>query len=249
MPLSSLQSRRSMLLSSGRSGTNYFLTVYATLFPEDITLREIFRREGDSIPALRENFGLSEEDAISLAQTNKSLLWERVFNCPTQQPTRGIIAKIFYNHANESDSVWNLIKEHCRIIHLIRRNQFDVFVSLQMALKTGRWHNFGNHSAPPDVSITIDRTELEEFINKKRRYIEWARDVFSSSPCYTELFYEDLALSPQACSKAICEIYGIRPPESITIRQKRQKVVPNFEIVTNYDEVSDLDANIQEISA
>jgi hypothetical protein len=230
-----------MLLSSARSGTNYFLSMYSHLFPQDITLKEIFREEGDSFRRLEEEFDLSRESALQLARDNKAQLWRMVFESPHKR-NRGIIAKIFYTHALHDDRIWDLIRRHCRVIHLIRKNQFDVFVSREIALKTGKWQHTGEDDSTMQVSITIDRNKLEEFIEGKKTDIEWARRMFGQQPDYHEVFYEDISNDPMTCAKEICAIFGKPPPKTAIIRQRRQKTLPNRQIVINYDDVSDLDA-------
>lgn len=236
--------RSSLLVSSGRSGTNYFLSVYSQVFPNDIVVKEIFRREGDSFSLLEKHLGLEKDDIMELVKFDKVGLWNDLIGKARVENT-GAIAKIFYQHALIDDPIWSHIKDETRVIHLIRRSQFDVYVSLQVALKSGKWQDFGREDGNKGVtSVFIDRSNLESFLMTKKRRIEWAREYFSTKTNYDEIFYEDIEESPLKCARAICSIYGETAPDSVSTSQRKQKTLPNEEIVTNYSEVADLDVEM-----
>ena len=232
-----------ILLSTARSGTNYFLAVYQKCFPEDFVVREIFRPAGDSFQELQELLGINEDEAVRLANEEPSKLWKGV-KAATQAENRSAIAKIFYYHQHPSRLIWSQIRDDDLVIHLIRRNPFDAYVSLKIATATNKWLDYGKDSGKSDnFSLRLDRDEVINYIQEQHDSIEEKR-LFFRGANYREVFYEDVMGSPDACAAALCEIMGVEPPEkTIKVFIKKQKTKANSEIVLNYDVVNDLDKN------
>ncbi len=229
-----------ILLSSARSGTNFFLSVYAKCFPKDFVVKEIFRRAGDNIDALARRLEMSADQVVALKEADPLELWMQV-KARCAQDDIGTVAKFFYYHAPEETRLREHFRAHDRIVHLIRRNTFDVFLSERMARETGRWQEFKKTKAPQVDPVELDVAELEAFRQRQIDYVTQAREFFSGGN-YTEIFYEDIAASPALCAARIEEIYG--PLQSAAPQQiglVRQKKKTNRELVANYDAVSHLD--------
>lgn len=92
------------------------------------------------------------------------------------------------------------------ILHLIRRNRFEQFVSTERALKGGIWHldQDGNEvrvsggkevrikpSGEP-AQITIDPVACERFMVEVEHRTEAVRNWCASVQAYREIFYEDI---------------------------------------------------------
>jgi hypothetical protein len=234
--------KANILLSSARSGTNYFMSVYKKCFPDDIVVKEIFRKGGDSLAVLEELLDLPGEQILSLQETDPLALWRQIKAQAARQQV-GAMAKIFYYHQPSDHPLWAHFRDQDRIVHLIRRNAFDVFVSYRMAQETGRWLDFGKSDKPPVNRIRLDVQELEAFLDQQRTHLQRARHTFADSD-YAEVFYEDIAASVQACAARIETIFGplqTKPPHKIGLR--KQKQTENSDLVENYDEVAHLDTN------
>ena len=231
-----------LLLSSSRSGTNFFLSVYARCFPKDFVAKEIFRPNSDSLPLLEALLGVSQEEIKALVRSDPRSLWQNIVARCNEADRRALV-KIFYYHVDHGSNLWTHFKENTKIVHLIRRNQFDAFLSQKVAQQTGRWQVFkqdGDEDAtlPP---FSIDQSELESYLERQKEYVSWARRYFEGAD-YREVFYEDVSGSPKDCATEIVRIFE-RPCElkEITIGLKKQKTVSNAELVENYDALRKFD--------
>lgn len=237
-------SKANVLLSSARSGTNYFLSVYKECFPNDFVVKEIFRRKGDSFAALEGLLQMSQEDILAFKQISTCKFWERV-EARCVQESRGCMAKIFYYHFPRDEELWNHIRTKNRVTHLIRRNAFDVFLSTKIAVETGHWQETGKNKSRSEVGpFTLDPDEISAFLDKQRDHVATARAFFAQSD-YSEVFYEDIASSIDACTAQITEIFGpfeTKPPTKVGIVKQKKK--SNRELVANYDEIAHLDVEI-----
>ena len=237
-------SKANILLSSARSGTNYFLSVYKKCFPNDFVVKEIFRRKGDSFAALEDLLKMPRDRIMALKQANTREFWRQI-EARCAEDTRGCMAKIFYYHMPQDKELWNHICTENRVVHLIRRNAFDVFLSTKIAVETGRWQEFDTNTPRPDTQqFTIDPDEVAAFLVKQRAHVASARTFFAQSD-YSEVFYEDIAVSIEVCAARIAEIFGpleAKAPSSVGIVKQKKK--SNRELVANYDEIAHLDVEI-----
>ncbi|QKK02411.1 MAG: hypothetical protein HND55_06970 [Pseudomonadota bacterium] len=237
--------RCSILISSARSGTNYFLSVYQQCFPRDLVVKEIFREQGDSLPQLKRALGLSEDRILAMVRTQPSALWRLLMQHAGRSGV-GVIAKIFYYHVAADDPLWMLFRRRARIVHLIRRNAFNIFLSREIARKTGQWQVF-RHEMPSrrgNRRVHIGRGELEAFMSLHQQRVAAVRTRYADAD-YHEVFYEDIEDSIDACARRVCAIFGSgQPPEQPKIALKKQKRERNEALVVNYDDVADLDREL-----
>ena len=233
-----------LLLSSARSGTNFFLAVYGKCYPQDFVVREIFRPKFDSLPKLVSLLKLPEEEIKRLVEQDPVGLWRQI-TARCAETERHALAKIFYIHAEPEAELWQHFRETTKIVHLIRRNQFDAFLSQKIARQTGKWQRLrGSEDSerPPKVKLWPGATK--RFLDQQQAHVDWARDTFGAAD-YTEVFYEDIAASAEVCAEAIQRIYG-RPAAAtdFDIWLRKQKTVTNAELVENYEDVQHLDCPI-----
>jgi hypothetical protein len=231
-----------ILLSSARSGTNFFLTVYAKCFPQDFVVKEIFRPAGDSFAQLEELLSFGSDQVLQLVKNDPLALWQMI-ESKTAKEGRSALAKIFYYHVDQDNPIWAYFRDNNKIVHLIRRNAFDVFVSHKVGNQTGKSQEFGKDAQPTEVApLVIDKEELMAFLDKQRTHIDQTRSFFANAD-YAEIFYEDIAVSADDCAETLCSIYGAPcPAEPISIGLRKQKSKTNEEIVANYAEVAQFDA-------
>ncbi|MEL7301273.1 MAG: hypothetical protein AAFM92_12900 [Pseudomonadota bacterium] len=235
--------KSTILLSSARSGTNFFLAVYKKCFPDDFVVKEIFRRGGDNLDALAEQLGVSREQVIDLQISDPLTLWKRIKQS-CESGKSAAVAKIFYYHDAENTALREHFRDNDRVVHLIRRNAFDVFLSERMARKTGQWQEFKRTPAHEVESIELDPEELAAFRQRQTDFVSRAREFFCTAD-YTEIFYEDIAGSPGECATTLERIYGsLKSPAPKQVGLIRQKKKSNRELVANYDAVKHLDGAI-----
>ncbi len=246
---------KTILISTERSGTNYFLNAYSKMFPGNLVLGEIFREMGDSLSDLRRILGVDKDQALEIVRKQPLETWARL--------PPGSIAKIFYNHASRNSELWNYFRKHDRVIHLIRSDHLENFISLKVAeqsdvwidrkvtlrqrlrslrksLKSGRLRSVGAQKVPVSVQpFCVDPYELESFIRKRKENVRWCRDYFATAD-YHEVWYEDIAVSANMCADAIGRIYKVKPRNLVVDTKKQSKGDPRS-LVLNYSEIVQFD--------
>lgn len=230
-----------MLVSSERSGTNYFLTCYRKVFKDDLILGEVFREKGDSLPAIADLLGIGEAEVLNMSRTEAVELWSLIEE-RAEAAGYGVAAKIFYQHKPQGHRLWEFFRDRNKVVHLVRRNQFDVLVSLEVAKATGVWQIRNKDQEPnSDIKVTIDLGAAEKFIENKRKNVEFIRSFYSDSD-YVELFYEDISSSHEVGRRKVADIYGVADLPAINqFAIKKQNLVSHELRVENYEEVRHLD--------
>jgi hypothetical protein len=107
------------------------------LFPKKLLLGEIFRNSGDSLQILQNELCLSEKEVFMLLSSDPLALWTKIQSCNCAE--NGMLAKIFNYHARPFPELWDHFSQPNRIVHLIRKNPFDIIVSHKLAHLSGQW--------------------------------------------------------------------------------------------------------------
>ena len=230
-----------ILVSTARSGTNYFLDVFSNLVSDSIAYREIFKESGGSYALLEKRLGLTKAAYLDLLGHDPLQLWCDV-QAEAAQSHKHVMAKIFYYHAGNCPELWNHFRDNNRVIHLVRRNHFQALVSREVAQLTGKWLQKKNQEAPPlPDPFELPREKALESIRKAQNNVARTRVFFEGSN-YHEVFYEDISSNVAACADTIAAIFDVDQASSkITTRLSKQKTYRNEDILTNYSELSDLD--------
>lgn len=211
------------------------------MFPKDIVFKEIFRPKSDSLKLVSAHIGKSDSEIVAMANENQLALWQAITARSEGQGKR-TLAKIFYYHTQADGPLMRHFHNRSNVIHLIRRNLFDVYVSETIAHQTGKWQSWvGEDTVRQPEPFRIERSDFDKFFEKRTEEIRFARAYFGGDSNYHEVFYEDIAGDPNHCANAIARIYGIDPAPSITINRRKQKTEANEALITNYSEVKDLD--------
>lgn len=232
-----------ILVSKARSGTNYFLDVYSNRVRNSTSFREIFRPAGDSFALIEKTIGLEKEAYLELLHDDPLQIWQKLEEVSQKTRTR-FMAKIFYDHASERQELWNYFRDRNRVIHLIRRNPFDSLVSLNVARQTGIWlHTKAAKSLSAPEPFVLSRAKMEAYIARSQDQVKTTRAFFRGAD-YSEAFYEDIGTSVQHCADTIAGIFDMKAAtEQVKTGMRKQKNYTNQSIVSNYDEIKDLDRN------
>lgn len=234
-----------ILISSQRSGTYYFLNILQQFYGrENATIfGEIFREQNDTFELLQNHFDENFDEIIKRQQGSKIEFWKSVIKKSEKKNHLTVAAKIFYYHLNFNNPLWSYFSEHPHtIVHLIRKNIFNSYVSALLAHQSGIWINDYKETKAYNYSpITIDREHAIEYIKVRINDVNYIRDRFKDSGM-TEIYYEDIGVSTKACCNIIEEITGMKPINDIKESgTRKQKLLTNKELVLNYNEVADLD--------
>lgn len=228
-----------VILSSARSGTNYFLSVLKKMVPEAVVLREVFRKGGDNLPELVELTGRSRAELATLGQDEPIALWELLRQAAGSRP---LAVKIFYYHAKPTSPIWERFSEEARIIHLVRRRILDTLVSRKLAEGTGSWMLPRNVAGPSlQPAFRLDPDEVAAFIAERKAYIQAFRHRFRNAEIH-EVCYEDIADDPRLCATEIARLTGFPLPDfPLELPIRKQNTWAIQEIVSNYYEIAAFD--------
>jgi LPS sulfotransferase NodH len=104
--------------------------------------------------------------------------------------------KMFYVHARrypKERNAWDYLiaKRDLHVIHLVRRNLLESFVSLQIARRTKEWKRWKSDTSPVSEyePFHVDPAILQGYFNEKFTYRQWARRTFRDRP-FIEIEYE-----------------------------------------------------------
>lgn len=228
-----------VVLSSSRSGTNYFLSVFAEVVPNAVVLREVFRPGGDNLPELAKLTGLSRDRLATIGQDEPTVLWDMLKHAAGARP---LAVKIFYYHAAPDSPIWAQIAKDASVVHLVRRRVLDSFISRELAEATGQWFMPSGASHPTQTpQIAINPLAADAFIKQRQTYVRNFRARFRGADIH-EIGYEDISDDPLDCAREIARLTQQSLPSVMPrLPIARQKIWSNREIVSNYDEIKALD--------
>lgn len=129
------------------------------------------------------------------------------------------------------------IKNEFLILHLIRSNRFEQYVSTERALKSGVWHVDRNGREVRVLNgqevrveptgeaqpVVVDLEACERFMTEAERRTETVRDWCRDAPLYHEMFYENVfdsegALKPEARTE-LERLFGVKITDLSTLRK------------------------------
>ena len=148
--------------------------------------------------------------------------------------------KLMYQHIKERPmSLVYLLTKRVPVVHLIRRNQLRVMISLQVVLQQlPKWGFTMDEKPPPMSPINLDTYSLIALMEEKYRRIDQVSRVLKMSRMPTvEVYYEDLLSSSEEFNR-VYEFLGLPPNKTDRASQYRQLITkPYREVLSNYEEV------------
>lgn len=228
--------RKFVMLSTGRCGT----TLLQHAFAQHSEIRmggEPFCQDPRQNPfhdIIREEFGfeLPPDQMTQEARdviTNPDYL-ERVF-----ERVDGI--SIHYWHlGGEFGPVdyYLLHRSDVAIIQLVRRNDFERYVSLQFAFQSKVWHTRLDQDVPEQQTVHIDPQDFAASTARVSRDTDRYREFFGNK--LTTVYYEDIVADWDGSMNKLQALMGV-PAETLTMQLRKSIRKPLNEIVENYDEV------------
>src|SRR5579884_270248 len=170
---------------------------------------------------------------------------ERVFDQPS---CRAVGMKLMYEQVRQWPETWAyLLAKRVRVIHLVRRNLLDLFLSDAVREQTGIWHvtNDGRPEMPgkkrslDGLRIRLDPDELvrslDHLASNQESFRRWVR--LSKIPAI-EIEYEQLVAEHELFA-GVLAFLGLDPDDWKTLRTGHEKVntKSHTELIENIDEV------------
>ncbi len=127
--------------------------------------------------------------------------------------------------------------KHISIIHLIRENYLDVYLSRQAAKFRGLAHSF--EEVPP-VRFVVDPVHLVSSVRNHAQAVSLARSFLSKLPLpYLEITYEQLSQG-QSNFDPILEFLGCETGVPLRSGLKKLNRQPPHDMIVNFQEVKEV---------
>lgn len=246
------------LISTQRSGTN--------LFRRAISQNEMFQEFSEPF-APRSDYGFwflktklieSNKDLVIPTPENQNYIFKEFLEYFSSHCTKEYyIIDIKYDSVEHFNSVWHnpcsrpnlfeLIKKYnIPVIHLIRSNYLEVYISSLLASRTQVWvadaSSNPTEDSPQENLIEVDLQELIQAVKNRENQVELFKSYVNSCPQCLNLFYENLLsedgteLSKQVVQKIkkLLEFDNDFQTSVVT-----RKLAPSLsKLIKNYDQVA-----------
>ena len=156
-------------------------------------------------------------------------------------------AKIFYFH-REDDEIWRYFaSSRTPVIHLVRGELIDSYLSLKLAEVSGIWKQPRNKKtdAEHDRNISVDLADFENYCRRMERYIDRTRLLFGDNPSL-QVEYSSLVSDRQNSMSAVYSFLGL-PDHETAPRLSKQLSRNREELITNWDETASFISSNQEL--
>lgn len=196
---------------------------YAPL-PED--LRESGKSNLESLQNIYNNFYISG-DTNKILRHNVNHLVDEVF-----KQINGF--KIPYYQYPTTHSIWDHIQKY-KIIHLIRKNRFEAFISEKIARNTNVYQLDKDKEPISDTPFSVKTIDFICYCDYMEDKINYFLNKLQNSLI---IYYEDLCNNWRDCIFEIEKFLEIREIELPMLYRKRIATPLNV-LVTNYNEIKD----------
>ena len=237
---------RFVLLGHARVGSNVILRSLAA-HPEVAIVSEVLHEKA----SVRELCGRSKHHRVfyQAGDDGARFLDEQVFLSTGPDTVRSCGFKLFYDHARFDEGcrkAWDYVlgERDIRIIHLFRRNLLETLISLQVALRTGKWsHRVDAHSAPLQAEpFRLEPHECQYYFARVTSWQSWAEHVFAEHPRLCIDYQNDTCRDFSGTMARVLHFVGVTPAEVTTILRKQQCMPPQDQ-VTNFNELREFFKN------
>jgi LPS sulfotransferase NodH len=164
-----------------------------------------------------------------------------------QRPTSVLAVgfKMFYVHARSNPNekkAWNylLTDKDIHVIHLIRENLLESYISLRVAFITGEWERFKGTTARREepARLKLEPRVCEAHFNQELAWRKWARERFRCHP-FLEIEYErDVCARFEAVMNEIHDFIDVPRRHSRQLLEKQAQRSPR-EAIVNYEELKE----------
>jgi LPS sulfotransferase NodH len=172
-----------------------------------------------------------------LRETDVVAFWKTILGkYRVDKPVLG--AKIFYHH-REGQEIWQYFaSSRTPIIHLVREELIDSYLSLMLAEASWLWRQEKGASAetPYERNIVIDLHRFEQYCRKFRRSFDSTEALFKDNP-YRRVTYAALVNDRAQTMSGVYSFLDL-PDQETSTRLTKQLSRPREEVITNWNEVA-----------
>jgi hypothetical protein len=149
--------------------------------------------------------------------------------------------KLMYPNLLNYPEVWAfLVRHHLPVVHLVRLNHLDVYLSSQVRFSTQTVHSLVGEPESPSGPIVLNPDDMLLQMKRSQRNIRLARLLLRCSPVRSlEICYEHL-LDGSTEFEAACNFLNLTRQTPCPTSSLRKLVTKSHsELIANYDEVKD----------
>jgi LPS sulfotransferase NodH len=230
-----LDTRAFILLSVARSGSNLLrdcLNQHASIRCFGEVFKKSFVNEVDW-----QFFAKMDSNIDRLHADDLVSFWKLILE-RGQADDVVIGAKLFYYH-REGNEIWRyLASSRTPVIHLVREELIDSYLSLKLAEASGVWQQPKSNTMETDYerNISIDLADFERYCKRMQRYVEQATLLFKDNP-FLNISYSSLISDRENVMAAIYEFLDV-PNEPTSPRLVKQRSHNRGELITNWEETA-----------
>jgi LPS sulfotransferase NodH len=230
-----LAEREFVLLSVARSGSN-LLRDYLNQHKQIRCFGEVFKKSFSKEKDW-DVFGEMNVDIKRLHAEDLVSFW-KVIAEHYKADDVVVGAKLFYYH-REGNDIWRyLASSRMPIIHLLREELIDSYLSLKLAETSGIWKQpkAKTTEANYERNVNVDLADFQKYCANIQHYLEQTRSLFKDNPCLN-ISYSSL-ISDRENVMAVVYAFLDVPNEPTSPRLVKQRLHNREELITNWDETA-----------
>ena len=144
--------------------------------------------------------------------------------------------KVFYNHLTEDEWKKLVAFKDLKVIHLTRKNRLRTVVSLEIAMKTGRWTKSSDSGKPAEKRVRLNPSKLLERLEQIEDGESATRARFGDRQIL-EIVYEELVGAPHAVFSSVNAYLGVDDINPSMIRLTKQNPEQLKQLIINYNDI------------
>ncbi len=169
-----------------------------------------------------------------------TFLKQHVFHDRYDQRTVAVGFKLFFTHAitGPASSVWSQLvqDESVRIIRIQRQNLLELYLSNEVAIRTGEWWISPKQNPTVVPAFPLDSVALRRFFDWATEREAWADQVFRNHASMTVQYERDLLHSYDACISRVQSFLQL-DRQAIPPKIRKQAVRSSSDQISNYREL------------
>jgi LPS sulfotransferase NodH len=226
-----------IILCRSRTGSNFLLNQLQ--FHENIRMfYEIFSQD-KSLKEFWDYINYDIQNVRQLKQNNPVEFLETLVFREMPINIKAVGFKLFYYHAQTGNTqeIWQYLQyyKELKIIHLVRKNLLQTYVSQQIALRTNSWYLKSDKQVKSNPAIALDYEETKKAFEETKK-LEAENDTFFQNHQVIKVFYEDLVKDNWAEIAKIQNFLNVKPtPVSISTKKRSPQSLQ--QVIQNYSEL------------
>lgn len=224
-----------IVLTAPRTGSNYLLSKLNS-HPNSIIFGELFNPTNVLAAYYGWPYPLYNKEHksffMALREKNPEELLNNYIFRTYSNSIRAVGFKMFYYHCQDN-GIWTYLKSipNLKIIHLIRANILEMYVSYEIAKAEGLWKS--KEISYSQISIKVDPRNLLKYINTIENQKSFFSDYFKENPVFKVKYKELFTKATVNSLQSFLEL----PDIELSSDYVKQNPKPLSSKISNYSEI------------